>query len=61
VKYQQLYDGDWVTPVLNGYRIACCDCGLVHVLQFKVVKGAVKFRAWRHDRATAAVRRKRKG
>jgi hypothetical protein len=28
----------WVQPVMNGYRMACCDCNLVHTLEFKVVK-----------------------
>jgi len=27
---------DWVAPVMNGYRMACCDCGLVHEMQFGV-------------------------
>lgn len=36
VKYEQLHDGEWVTPIMRGYRIKCCDCGLVHVLNFKV-------------------------
>lgn len=27
---------DWVAPVMDGYRMACCDCGLVHDMQFGV-------------------------
>jgi hypothetical protein len=46
---------------MRGYRLACCDCGLVHAIRFRVVdsKGgkAVQFKAARHVRATAAKRR----
>lgn len=29
---------DWVRPLMAGYRMACCDCGLVHDMQFQVIK-----------------------
>jgi hypothetical protein len=47
----------WIQPLMKGYRMACCDCGLVHELVFRVVKGKVQFAARRHIRATAAKRR----
>jgi hypothetical protein len=28
---------DWIAPTMRIYKMACCDCGLVHNLQFKVV------------------------
>ena len=28
---------DWIAPEAF-YKMACCDCGLVHNLQFKVVR-----------------------
>jgi len=56
MKYHQQQDGEWMEPQ-RGYRAACCDCGLVHRLQFRVVKGKVQFRAWRDNRATAQMRR----
>lgn len=28
---------DWVHPV-PGYRMKCCDCGLVHDMEFAIVK-----------------------
>jgi hypothetical protein len=36
-RYQQVRDGDRVTPQMKNYRMACCDCGLVHVIDFEVV------------------------
>lgn len=47
---------DWVHPMPN-YRMACCDCGLVHNLEFRIDGlNQLNFRARRNVRATAAVR-----
>ena len=37
---RELDDGysRWVAPQMGGYYMACCDCGLVHHLQFRVSK-----------------------
>lgn len=29
---------DWQFPLMKGYRMACCDCGLVHDMEFEVHK-----------------------
>lgn len=29
---------DWEYPIMKKYQMACCDCGLVHEINFKVVK-----------------------
>lgn len=29
---------DWVTPIMDGYRMSCCDCGLVHDMQFTALR-----------------------
>lgn len=47
---------DWVQPVVSGYRMSCCDCGLVHNMEFRLHEGRIQFRASRHTRATAAMR-----
>ena len=28
---------EWQMPIMSGYKMACCDCGLVHDLDFQVV------------------------
>ena len=28
----------WVQPVMKNYKLGCCDCGLVHEMEFKVFK-----------------------
>lgn len=29
---------DWIKPQMKGYKMACCDCGLVHRIDFAIVK-----------------------
>jgi len=58
-KYTQRFDGeDFDIPTKQIYRIACCDCGLVH--DFVFVAGNVKkinVATERNKRATAQRRR----
>ena len=32
--YPQPKSHEWVNPVLKDYKMACCDCGLVHSIDF---------------------------
>ncbi len=29
---------NWINPKMTGYHMACCDCGLVHTINFRVFK-----------------------
>ena len=29
---------DWIQPAMESYKMGCCDCGLVHDLEFRVVE-----------------------
>ena len=55
-RYPLVSAGEWVQPNAHDYRMKCCDCGLIHSFQFRVVKYAggrrtkVQFRAWRVER-----------
>ena len=42
----------WVPPLMQGYRMACCDCGLVHDMEFAVVKVLAmrKDGTWEHGK-----------
>jgi len=46
----------WEQPVRRGYRMRCCDCGLVHIIDFRIFRKRVQFRVARDNRATAAIR-----
>ena len=41
VKYRTTSDGEIVVPVMDGYKMACCDCGLVHNIDFKIMEEKV--------------------
>lgn len=60
--YQRVAPGEWVQPVRKGYGLACCDCGLVHKIDFRLVKYAggrkIQFRAFRDESATKALRKR---
>lgn len=38
----------------------CCDCQLVHLEEFKPLKGGIRFRAWRDEGKTKEQRSKKK-
>jgi hypothetical protein len=59
-RWKQGYDGEWIQPQTPGYKIGCCDCGLVHKLEFRIVKGHIQICATRDNRATASKRRSKK-
>lgn len=55
--YEQPKVGQWVQPVKCGYKLACCDCGLVHRLDFRVYRGRAQFRVFESRRSTGQIRR----
>lgn len=57
VTYEQAHDGEWVRPVRRAFFDQCCDCGLVHVIDYVIEDGAIYFRSRRDARLTAAARR----
>lgn len=60
MKYTQRKDGEgFEVPVGKLYRIACCDCGLVHDVVFAINGKKLGMAARRNNRATAARRRKK--
>ncbi len=57
--YERPKAGEWVQPVRSGYKMACCDCGLVHNMDFRIKEGRAQFRVFRNNRSTALMRRHR--
>lgn len=61
-KYPRMIEGEdgwceWQHPE-EDYKMACCDCGLIHNMQFQLsADNKLLFRASRNNRATAAMRR----
>ena len=61
VVYRTIAYGEWTRPRLRNFREQCCDCGLIHRLDFRLVDGRIEFRTRRDNRATAAARRRFRG
>jgi hypothetical protein len=40
MRYRNIQDGEWVMPRMKNHFMKCCDCGLVHRIDFKVIKHA---------------------
>ena len=57
VSYDTIAYAQWTRPRMRNFREQCCDCGLIHRLDFRIVDGRVEFKTRRDDRATAAARR----
>ncbi len=55
--YDKPKAGEWVRPIHNGYKLACCDCGLVHRIDFRINEGSVEMKLERDKRATGQMRR----
>lgn len=59
-----IVEGEWIRPVKRGYKFICCDCGLVHILDFDHQPYGngreVIFRMFSDNRSTAAIRREMK-
>ncbi len=58
VKYTKQIEGEWFTPRRRGWMLACCDCGLVHRINFRIKNGQIQMQAFRADQATGGKRRK---
>jgi hypothetical protein len=56
-RYQEADDGEWFALARRGNRIACCDCGLVHVVDARLRDGTIELAFARNERATALTRR----
>jgi hypothetical protein len=62
-RYRHGRSGEWVQPVRRNYGFACCDCGLVHTMNFRLVPNdhgpgkKIQFQAERDNRATGQIRR----
>ena len=55
--YESPEENEWIQPILRGCKLACCDCGLVHNMDYRTYKGRIQFRASRNERSTGQKRR----
>ena len=57
--YNKPKPDEWVLPIAEGYQMECCDCGLVHIIDFRVLDGRAQMRMRRDGCATLMKRRHR--
>lgn len=53
---QQIFEGEW-TEFNRNDRLQCCDCLLIHSLEWRVRNGKLQVKMFRENRSTAAYRR----
>lgn len=66
IKYDTPKPGEWLAPKRKGYRLMCCDCGLTHIVNFRIAHqklrrglNEIQIQIFRDNRATSARRRAR--
>lgn len=57
--YYHVQDGEWIRVAKRDYREQCCDCGLIHRLNFRIVDGHIEVQTFRDPRATGGARKNR--
>jgi uncharacterized Zn finger protein len=45
MRYRQEIDREWFKPRMENWYMRCCDCGLVHKIDFKMEDGELWMRA----------------
>jgi hypothetical protein len=59
MKCHPVAPGEWVQPRRRGYYMQCCDCGLIHRMNFRIRDGRIQFQAFRATRHKCVKRDKR--
>lgn len=59
--WKYVADGEWWRVPAKGHMNACCDCGLVHVIDYRIAEdGVFEIRFRRDGRATTDERKRKK-
>jgi hypothetical protein len=60
MKYPIFKDNEWITPHYTKFKLICCDCSLVHDVQFRIYKDKIQFKLKRNNKSTGQARRTKK-
>lgn len=55
--YEQIHDGQWVELPKRGLLLRCCDCGLVHKVNFRIKDNEIDAQFYRKTKATYDARK----
>ena len=56
-EYYHVTDGEWIQVPMRNYKEQCCDCGLIHRMNFRIKDGRVEIQTFRDGRATSGARK----
>lgn len=56
-EYHHVVDGEWIEPPMKGGKDQCCDCGLVHTINYRLRGSKIQVQVYRDNRATNGARR----
>jgi hypothetical protein len=56
IRYSVISYGEWIRPRLRNFREQCCDCGLIHRLDFRIVDERAAARGGRGHRSRCSRR-----
>lgn len=56
-KYPSVEPGEWERVKARNFKLMCCDCSLVHVIDIRKTESGYEMRFRRDNRATEAARR----
>lgn len=57
--YKHVQPGEWVAVPMKNHRDQCCDCGLVHRMNYRIRNGKLEIQAFRDGPATGGARRRK--
>jgi len=58
--YYHVTDGEWIQVPMRGGKDQCCDCGLVHVVNYRIVEGKIQVQVFRDPKSTGGARSRKK-
>jgi hypothetical protein len=56
--YYKVKNDKWYAPKKKNHLLACCDCGLVHKVSYRIVKGQIQAKYKRDEKNTKKRRKK---
>lgn len=60
--YYQVTEGEWLRIPWRQHKDACCDCGLVHIINYRAMPdGTLEMQVSKIDKRATAARRRKQG
>lgn len=50
MRYVQHYEGEWIAPRRKRWFMKCCECGLTHIVNFRLVGKQIQMQLFRNEK-----------